>query len=98
MILGGEDDREECPALVPSLFPLMPPTLYFSTANEKVELLPAEQRRLLKWKMSTVTPNIVKHTIARSHFKATKKSYDWVGCWGHHMKSPGFKAIGEHQK
>ncbi|KAM4731682.1 tubulin monoglutamylase TTLL4 isoform 1-T2 [Anableps anableps] len=98
MILGVEDDREERPALVPSLFPLMPPTLYFSTANEKVELLPAEQRRLLKWRMSTVTPNIVKHTIARSHFKVTKKSCDWLGCWGHHMKSPGFKAIGEHQK
>lgn len=95
-----------------------------------VELLPAEQRRLLKWKMSSVTPNIVKHTIARSHFKATKsesshtktctpfrqwdgnlfshpewvncvvnvESNNWLGCWGHHMKSPGFKAIGEHQK
>ncbi|XP_032423892.1 tubulin monoglutamylase TTLL4 isoform X3 [Xiphophorus hellerii] len=98
MVLGAEDDREEQPALVPSLFPLMRPTLYFSTANEKVELLPAEQRRLLKWKMSSVTPNIVKHTIARSHFKATKKSNNWLGCWGHHMKSPGFKAIGEHQK
>ncbi|PWA19420.1 hypothetical protein CCH79_00017156 [Gambusia affinis] len=98
MVLGAEDDREERPALVPSLFPLMRPTLYFSTANEKVELLPAEQRRLLKWKMSSVTPNIVKHTIARSHFKATKKSNNWLGCWGHHMKSPGFKAIGEHQK
>lgn len=35
MLLGAEDDREERPALVPSLFPLMPPTLYFSTANEK---------------------------------------------------------------
>ncbi|XP_073330013.1 tubulin monoglutamylase TTLL4 [Pagrus major] len=98
MSLGAEDDREERPALVPSLFPLIPPTLYFSTASEKVELLPAEQRRLLKWKMSTVTPNVVKHTIARSHFKVTKKSHDWLGCWGHHMKSPGFKAIGEHQK
>ncbi|XP_070832198.1 tubulin monoglutamylase TTLL4 [Chaetodon trifascialis] len=98
MSLGAEDDREERPALVPSLFPLIPPTLYFSTANEKVELLPAEQRRLLKWKMSTVTPNVVKHTIARSHFKVTKKSHDWLGCWGHHMKSPGFKALGEHQK
>ncbi|KAF7218049.1 tubulin monoglutamylase TTLL4 isoform X1 [Nothobranchius furzeri] len=93
-----DDNGEERAALVPSLFPLMPPTLYFSTANEKVELLPAEQRRLLKWKMSTVTPNIVKHTIARSHFKATKRSHDWLGCWGHHMKSPGFKALGEHQK
>lgn len=35
MSLGVEDDREERPALVPSLFPLVPPTLYFSTANEK---------------------------------------------------------------
>lgn len=98
MLLEAEDDREEKPALVPSLFPFFPPTLYFSTANEKVELLPAEQRRLLKWKISTVTPNVVKHTIARSHFKVTKKSHDWLGCWGHHMKSPCFKALGEHQK
>ncbi|KAM3608336.1 uncharacterized protein V6R79_023264 [Siganus canaliculatus] len=98
MFMGPEDDREEKPALVPSMFPLMPPTLYFSTANEKVELLPVEQRRLLKWKISTVTPNVVKHTIARSHFKPTKKSHDWLGCWGHHMKSPCFKSILEHQK
>lgn len=35
MSLGVENDREERPALVPSLFPLMPPTLYFSTAEEK---------------------------------------------------------------
>lgn len=35
MSLGAEDEREERPALVPSLFPLIPPTLYFSTANEK---------------------------------------------------------------
>ncbi|KAG7331003.1 hypothetical protein KOW79_004972 [Hemibagrus wyckioides] len=93
-----EDDREVKPALVPSLFPFRPPTLYFSTANERVELLPLEQRSLLKWKISTVTPNIVKHTITRSHFKVTKKNHDWLGCWGHHMKSPGFKAIREYQK
>lgn len=37
-----------------------------------VELLPAEQRRLLKWKLSTVTPNVVKYTVDRSHFKFTK--------------------------
>uniref|UniRef100_A0AAY4AUF0 Tubulin tyrosine ligase-like family, member 4 n=1 Tax=Denticeps clupeoides TaxID=299321 RepID=A0AAY4AUF0_9TELE len=94
----AEDDRVERPALVPSLFPLRPPTLYFSTANERVQLLPWEQRKLLKWKMSSVTPNVVKQTIARSHFRATKKSDDWLGCWGHHMKSPGFKAIHEYQK
>uniref|UniRef100_W5LBV0 Tubulin tyrosine ligase-like family, member 4 n=1 Tax=Astyanax mexicanus TaxID=7994 RepID=W5LBV0_ASTMX len=93
-----EDDRVVKPALVSSLFPFMSPTLYFSTANEKVELLPFEQRKLLKWKMSSVTPNIVKHTITRSHFKVTKKSHDWLGCWGHHMKSLGFRAIREYQK
>ncbi|XP_034417391.1 tubulin polyglutamylase TTLL4 [Cyclopterus lumpus] len=98
MSLGAEDEREERPALVPSLFASIAPTLYFSTADEKVELLPADQRRLLRWKISTVTPNIVKHTIGRSHFKVTKKSHDWLGCWGHHMKSPCFKALGEHQK
>lgn len=26
------------------------------------------------------------------------ESHDWLGCWGHHMKSLGFKALGEHQK
>lgn len=98
MSLEVEDDREEKPALVPSVFPHFPPTLYFSNANEKVELLPTEQRRLLKWKMSAVTPNIVKNIIARSHFRVTKKSHDWLGCWGHHMKPPAFKALAEHQK
>ncbi|XP_018585215.2 tubulin monoglutamylase TTLL4 isoform X1 [Scleropages formosus] len=93
-----EDNRVEKPALVPSLFPFIPPTLYFGTVNEKVAMLPPDQRKLLKWKMSSVTPNVVKHTISRSHFKATKKSHDWLGCWGHHMKSPGFKEIREYQK
>ncbi|XP_043929646.1 tubulin polyglutamylase TTLL4 [Protopterus annectens] len=72
--------------------------LIYLICNELVELLPWPQRKLLKWKMSTVTPNIVKQTIQRSHFRVTRKSYDWLGCWGHHMKSPGFKALREHQK
>lgn len=98
MLLGMEVECEEKPALVPSLFPFFSPTLYFSTANERVELLPIEQRRLLRWKMSSVTPNVVKNTIARSHFKVTKRSHNWLGCWGHHMRSQCFKTLGEHQK
>ncbi|KAK2532672.1 hypothetical protein Q9966_008234 [Columba livia] len=86
------------PALVCSLFPNVPPTIYFSTRDERVEKLPWEQRKLLRWKMCTVTPNIVKQTIVRSHFRVSKKSDDWLGCWGHHMKSPSFRAIREHQK
>ncbi|XP_055727890.1 tubulin polyglutamylase TTLL4 isoform X2 [Salvelinus fontinalis] len=96
--MSPELEEEVKPALIPSMFPLIPPTLYFSTANQRVESLPPEQRKLLKWKMCTVTPTVVKHTIARSHFKVTQNSHDWLGCWGHHMKSPGFKAIREYQK
>ncbi|NWI86657.1 TTLL4 polyglutamylase, partial [Pitta sordida] len=86
------------PALVCSLFPNVPPTIYFSTCDETVEKLPWEQRKLLRWKMCRVTPNIVKQTVGRSHFKVSKKSNDWLGCWGHHMKSPSFRAIRDHQK
>ncbi|NXP54525.1 TTLL4 polyglutamylase, partial [Heliornis fulica] len=86
------------PALVCSIFPNVPPTIYFSTRDERVEKLPWEQRKLLRWKMCTVTPNIVKQIVGRSHFRVSKKSSDWLGCWGHHMKSPSFRAIREHQK
>ncbi|NXU18053.1 TTLL4 polyglutamylase, partial [Pardalotus punctatus] len=91
-------DKVLKPALVCSLFPNVPPTIYFSTRDETVEKLPWEQRKLLRWKMCRLTPSIVKQTIARSHFVVSKKSDDWLGCWGPHMKSPGFKAIREHQK
>ncbi|KAM5229360.1 LOW QUALITY PROTEIN: tubulin monoglutamylase TTLL4 [Ctenodactylus gundi] len=86
------------PALIYSLFPNVPPTIYFGTRDERVEKLPWDQRKLLRWKMSTVTPNIVKQTIGRSHFKISKRNDDWLGCWGHHMKSPSFRSIREHQK
>ncbi|XP_042535092.1 tubulin polyglutamylase TTLL4 isoform X1 [Dipodomys spectabilis] len=86
------------PALIYSLFPNVTPTIYFGTRDERVEKLPWEQRKLLRWKMSTVTPNIVKQTIGRSHFKTSKRNDDWLGCWGHHMKSPSFRSIREYQK
>ncbi|XP_072902278.1 tubulin monoglutamylase TTLL4 isoform X1 [Hemitrygon akajei] len=86
------------PALIKSLFHDMPLMIYFGTPNEKIEQLPWEQRKQMKWKMSAVTPIVVKNTVARSHFKITKRSYDWLGCWGHHMKSPLFKTLREYQK
>ncbi|OCT61001.1 tubulin polyglutamylase TTLL4 isoform X2 [Xenopus laevis] len=95
---SAEMDGTVKPAFTESLFPNVHPTLYFGTPEEKVELLPWAQRKLLKWKMSNVTPNVVKHTIARSHFRVSKKNHDWLGCWGHHMKSPAFKSLRAHQK
>ena len=40
-----------------------------------VETLPWELRKLLKWRMSPITPNVVKNCIARSGFRATKSKW-----------------------
>ncbi|XP_076094251.1 uncharacterized protein LOC143064924 isoform X1 [Mytilus galloprovincialis] len=84
--------------LTKSLFPGVPPTINFVVEGEKVEQLPWEYRRLMKWRMSPITPNIVKHSLARIGFRITKRNHDWLGCWGKHMKSQGFKGIKEWQK
>nr|XP_006821072.1 PREDICTED: tubulin polyglutamylase TTLL4-like [Saccoglossus kowalevskii] len=92
------DGDEIQPALTPSLFSNTPPTINFITQYEKVAQLPWELRKLLKWRMSPITPHVVKNCIARSGFRATKKSHDWLGYWGKHMKAIGFKAVREYQK
>lgn len=95
---GSAQDGQPKPALVPSIFDNVPPTVYFGTAEETIAMLPWPLRRKLKWKMSPVTPQVVRKALARSHFRPTAKSHDWLGCWGRHMKSPGFRALREHQK
>ncbi|KAL3831786.1 hypothetical protein ACJMK2_023490 [Sinanodonta woodiana] len=91
-------DKTVKPALTVSLFPNVPPTITFVSDGEKVEQLQWEFRKLLKWRMSPITPNVVKGALSRSGFRATKRNHDWLGCWGKHMKSPGFKALREFQK
>ncbi|CAM9607598.1 unnamed protein product [Lampetra fluviatilis] len=95
---SSAQDGQPKPALVPSIFDNVPPTVYFGTAEETIATLPWPLRRRLKWKMSPVTPQVVRKALARSHFRPTAKSHDWLGCWGRHMKSPGFRALREHQK
>jgi len=43
-------------------------SLYFILLN-LVEQLPLPLRKMMKWKMSTITPNIVKNTVIRSGFR-----------------------------
>ncbi|KAH3717495.1 hypothetical protein DPMN_060789 [Dreissena polymorpha] len=72
-------------------------TVYFDDLIS-VEQLPWEVRKYLKWRITSITPNVVKHCLARSGFRITKRNHDWLGCWGKHMKSQGFKALREYQK
>ncbi|XP_045170365.2 tubulin monoglutamylase TTLL4-like isoform X3 [Mercenaria mercenaria] len=91
-------DRSVKPPLIHSHFPNIPPVVAFVADGEKVEQLPWDYRKFLKWRLSPITPNVVKHCLARSGFRITKRNHDWLGCWGKHMKSPGFKALREYQK
>ncbi|XP_065839948.1 tubulin monoglutamylase TTLL4-like [Oscarella lobularis] len=85
-------------ALRPSLFPNCKPTIHFAVEGEKLTKLPRSVLKLFKWKMSSITPNIVKNCLARSGFKATKRSDDWLGSWGKHMNATAFRAVQSHQK
>ncbi|KAH3717503.1 hypothetical protein DPMN_060293 [Dreissena polymorpha] len=91
-------DRSIKPPLTKSLFPNIPPVVTFVAEGDKVEQLPWEVRKYLKWRITSITPNVVKHCLARSGFRITKRNHDWLGCWGKHMKSQGFKALREYQK
>ncbi|XP_035688484.1 tubulin polyglutamylase TTLL4-like [Branchiostoma floridae] len=95
---SAEGALEMKPPLIASLFSNVSPVIYFGTDAEKIAPLPYETRKLLKWRLSTITPIVVKNVLGRSHFKLTKKGNDWLGYWGKHMKSNGFRSVREFQK
>lgn len=94
-VLGG------CPPegpLVPSLFAHVPPYITFSTHEEKGPPMPPAIHKVLKWKMTLITPIVVRKVLLNSGFRLLKKTNDWVGIWGKHMKSPCFKTLRPYQK
>lgn len=82
----------------PSLFPNCPPYITFASHLEKGPPMPSIVHKILKWKLTTITPIIVRKILVNSGFKLLKKTNDWVGTWGKHMKSPCFKTIRSYQK
>jgi len=60
--------------------------------------LPADIAKLLRWKLSTITPIVVRRTLVNSGFKLVRKSNDWTGQWGKHMNSFLFKTLKDFQK
>ncbi|XP_045454529.1 tubulin monoglutamylase TTLL4-like [Melitaea cinxia] len=110
--------KESCPSLPesltnclrPSLFPRVPPYLKFIPHDETTPLkIPLSIQKHLKWKVTTITPIVVKKTLTNSGFRLVKsecdtaecpqeETVDWVGIWGKHMKSIMFRAIKDGQK
>lgn len=98
--LGSEADIQGSHRLplTNSLFKHCPSVLYFPSENEKLLKLPRALQKQLKWKMSTITPNVVKNVIARTGFVASTRRREWIGYWGKHMKASAFRNILPHQK
>nr|XP_015838348.1 PREDICTED: tubulin polyglutamylase TTLL4 isoform X2 [Tribolium castaneum] len=89
--------------LRPSLFPHIPPYIRFSTHDSDSPIEVPAGRRLFKWKLSTITPVVVRKTLTNSGFalvrsEFSRESNQWLGTWGKHMKSPMFKTLKETQK
>ncbi|RVE53358.1 hypothetical protein evm_001928 [Chilo suppressalis] len=106
--LSLPDSISNC--LRPSLFPRVPPYLKFLGHEDTVPLkIPLPIQKHLKWKLTTITPIVVKKTLTNSGFRLVKSECDtaecpqeetveWIGIWGKHMKSLMFRAIKDGQK
>uniref|UniRef100_U5EQF5 Putative tubulin polyglutamylase ttll4 n=1 Tax=Corethrella appendiculata TaxID=1370023 RepID=U5EQF5_9DIPT len=81
-----------------SLFPHVPPYITFASHEEKGPPMPAQIQKILKWKLTIITPIIVRKILLNSGFRLLKKTNDWMGIWGKHMKSPCFKTLKPYQK
>ncbi|XP_043473957.1 tubulin polyglutamylase TTLL4-like [Leptopilina heterotoma] len=81
-----------------SLFPNVPPYIAFQSYECNGSNLPHEVTKHLKWRLSVITPQLVRRTLVNSGYRLLKKSQDWCGTWGKHMTSISFKSIKESQK
>jgi len=77
----------------PSQFPYVPPYINFCQHNEKCECLPPEIKKLMKWRLSTITPTVVKKTVissGKTHTHTTVISSLKFGSYGLNLTSPSF--------
>ncbi|XP_054722373.1 tubulin monoglutamylase TTLL4-like [Uloborus diversus] len=85
---------------ITSLFTGVARILYFPTKDEKVTALPKEILTRMKWKLSTITPVIIKEMLLQKGFKLleAETTDNWIGTWGKHLKCALFKDIKHYQK
>ncbi|KAL1465231.1 hypothetical protein WDU94_004818 [Cyamophila willieti] len=96
-----------------SLFTNVPPYIRFSSHDDEVRVYPTAVAKHLKWKLSPITPVVVKKTILNTGYRLVRsestcqllpqtpcdsQSSEWCGTWGKHMKSLSFRTLKESQK
>jgi hypothetical protein len=58
--------------LAPSLFPFVPPYITFSTYEDKGPDMPSMIHKILKWKLTTITPLLVRKVLLNTGFRLMK--------------------------
>jgi tubulin polyglutamylase TTLL4 len=95
----SNEPRVTVPGLRPSLFPFVPPYIHFCRHDQMSGMLPAEIRKKLKWRLSQITPIVVKKTVEASGFRLLRNTVEWTGQWGKHMKASLFRpSVKDYQK
>lgn len=59
--------------LAPSLFPNVPPYITFVTYEEKGPAMPPAVNKVLKWKLTTITPIVIRKVLLNSGFRLLKR-------------------------
>lgn len=64
--------KSEQGPLAPSLFSNVPPYITFATHEEKGPEMPAAVTKILKWKLTTITPIVIRKIVLNSGFRLLK--------------------------
>lgn len=61
--------------LTASLFPHVPPYLSFADHIEKGPPMPAAVTKVLKWKLTTITPIVIRKVLSNTGFRLLRSEY-----------------------
>lgn len=64
-----------CWPVRPSLFPNIPPYIRFSSHDAETEVQMQNGKKFFKWKLSTITPLIVRKTLTNSGFALVRSEF-----------------------
>lgn len=67
--VAGKKYLSSAAPLSPSLFPFVPPYITFASHGEKGPPMPPSIQKILKWKLTTITPIVVRRVLLNTGFR-----------------------------
>lgn len=65
--------------LASSLFPHVPPYITFASHSEKGPPMPPTIAKVLKWKLTTITPIVIRKVLLNSGFRLLRSKSNFIG-------------------